>query len=67
VAVVAGALGALVADSLASHAALDVAAAVAGFLLAITSLGYWGQRSILKFTRDLAPRFPLTTDSATTA
>lgn len=67
VAVVAGALGALVADSLSSPAAVDVVAALAACALAFAALGYWGSRSIAKFTTTFAPRFPGRTDSASTA
>jgi len=58
VAVVAGALAALVADSASSPVALEVAAAVAGFLIAGFALGFWAQRRILRFTKSIAPRFP---------
>ncbi len=67
VAVVAGALGALVANSLSAPAAVDVVAAVAAFVRAIAAFGYCGQRAILKFTRNFAPRFPGATESQSTA
>jgi len=53
VAVVAGSLGALLADSVSSPPAVAVAAAIAGFVLAIAAFGYWGQRRILRFTKSI--------------
>ena len=58
VAVVAGALGGLLAVSIGAPQTLAVGAGVAGFLLSIGVIGVFGSRSISGYTKGLAPRFP---------
>jgi hypothetical protein len=58
VAVVAGALGGLIAVSLGAPQAFAVGAGVAGFLLCIGVIGVFGSRSIGGYTKGLTPRFP---------
>ena len=58
VAVVAGALGGLIAVSFGAPQAFAVGAGVAGFLLCIGVIGVFGSRSIGGYTKGLMPRFP---------
>jgi hypothetical protein len=58
VAVVAGALGGLIAVSFGAPQILAVGAGVAGFLLSLGAVGVFGRRSISGYARGLSPRFP---------
>lgn len=58
VAVVAGALGALVAMALGASQPPAVAAGVIAFLLTLGLLSAYGLRSITRYAKNLAPRFP---------
>jgi hypothetical protein len=58
VAVVAGALGALVAMALGASQTAGVATGVIAFLLTLGLLSVYGWRSISSYAKDLAPRFP---------
>ena len=58
VSVVAGALGALIADALKAPTAVAVAAAVGGFLLTVALLLLSLFRSFVRFRAGFAPRFP---------